>query len=224
MAPTTNAPCQLIDLETWPRTRHFNLFRHQSFPYLAVTVDVEVGHLLRFARTGSVAFFDAVMFCVLHAVNEIEEFRYRLVGEEVRLYDQVGVSSTLLAADGLFRFAQCMYDLDFQAFAKASREAIAAAQETSELLADPRPDLIYVTCLPWLRFTHMTHPADAATHDSIPRFAWGRFVSMGESALMPLNVQVHHGFVDGVHLGRFFDRFAACADQLAASAQSIRSV
>lgn len=213
-----------IEPESWPRRRHFELFRHQSFPYLAVTVEVEVGHLLRFAREGSVAFFDAVMFCVLAAANEIEEFRYRIVGDEIRLYERVGVSSTLLAADGLFRFAECDFDPDFEAFARASRESIAAAQQLPELRTAPRPDLIYVTCLPWLRFTHMTHPADAAANDSMPRFAWGRFCGSSESAQMPMNVQVHHGFIDGVHLGRFFDRFASCAERLVGQSERLRLV
>jgi chloramphenicol O-acetyltransferase type A len=40
--------------------------------------------------------------------------------------------------------------------------------------------------------------------DSIPRFAWGKFSEEGESLKMPLDVQAHHGLMDGLHMGRFF--------------------
>lgn len=206
---------RVVDTETWPRRRHFELFLGQSFPYLAVTAEVEVGYLLAFARKKGFAFFDAVTFCVLRAANDVEEFRCRIVGDEVRLYERVDVSFTLLAADSLFRFAECPFDEDFTAFARRSREVVDATKQSADLAIDARPDLIYATCLPWIRFGQMTHPVHAAGHDSTPRFAWGKFVTEDGGVMMPLNVQVHHGLVDGLHLGRFYERFAAHADALA---------
>jgi chloramphenicol O-acetyltransferase type A len=39
----------------------------------------------------------------------------------------------------------------------------------------------------------------------VPRIAWGKFVTEGDRVIMPLNVQVHHGLIDGLHAGRFYE-------------------
>jgi chloramphenicol O-acetyltransferase type A len=52
-------------------------------------------------------------------------------------------------------------------------------------------------------FTGMVHPL-FGSGDSIPRLAWGKFYEEGGRLQMPLNVQVHHALLDGVHVSRFF--------------------
>jgi chloramphenicol O-acetyltransferase len=49
--------------------------------------------------------------------------------------------------------------------------------------------------------------------DSIPRFAWGRFTRQGERMEMALGVQAHHGFVDGLHAGVFYEHVQEYLDE-----------
>jgi chloramphenicol O-acetyltransferase type A len=48
--------------------------------------------------------------------------------------------------------------------------------------------------------------------DSVPRFAWGRFFADGDRVKMPLDVQGHHGLVDGLHVGRLYQGLQALLD------------
>jgi chloramphenicol O-acetyltransferase type A len=50
------------------------------------------------------------------------------------------------------------------------------------------------------------HPIDLNPADSVPRFAWGKFFEEGASLKMPLSVQAHHALVDGIHIGRFYEK------------------
>jgi len=50
------------------------------------------------------------------------------------------------------------------------------------------------------------HPMHLHPADSVPRIAWGKFFEDGEFLKMPLGVQVHHALVDGVHMGRFYEK------------------
>lgn len=36
----------------------------------------------------------------------------------------------------------------------------------------------------------------------MPMFDWGKFYEKDGKMLMPFSVEVHHSFVDGVHLGK----------------------
>ena len=66
------------------------------------------------------------------------------------------------------------------------------------------PDLIYISCLPWLDMTAITNEhdmSDAVRDDSIPRIAWGRIKTEGEKKHLNISVEVNHRFIDGVHIG-----------------------
>ena len=43
----------------------------------------------------------------------------------------------------------------------------------------------------------------AAIHCRMPLFDWGKFYERDGRVLLPFSVQVHHSFVDGIHIGQF---------------------
>jgi chloramphenicol O-acetyltransferase type A len=69
-----------------------------------------------------------------------------------------------------------------------------------------RDDLLFMTALPWVSFTALTHPMQLHPADSIPRFAWGKFFQEGRALKIPLSVQGHHALMDGIHMARFYAR------------------
>ncbi len=77
-----------------------------------------------------------------------------------------------------------------------------------------REDLIYITCIPWVSFTNLSHTVSLNKDDSIPRFAWGKYFEENGRILMPFSVQAHHSFVDGIHMGRYYDILQKYLDSL----------
>ncbi len=67
-----------------------------------------------------------------------------------------------------------------------------------------RDDLIYITCLPWISFTHISHTISLNKDDSVPRISWGKYFTENNKVLLPFSVQVNHALVDGVHIGQYF--------------------
>ena len=71
---------------------------------------------------------------------------------------------------------------------------------------------IYLSCLPWLDFTAMTHPLQDKD-DCIPRIAWGRIVEEEDRARVSVNLQAHHAIMDGLHAARLFQEIQKNADE-----------
>ena len=67
-------------------------------------------------------------------------------------------------------------------------------------------DLLFMTGLPWVSFTSMLHPIHMHPADSVPRIAWGKFFDQEGRTRMPVAVQVHHALMDGLHIGRYYQR------------------
>ena len=66
-------------------------------------------------------------------------------------------------------------------------------------------DCLYLSAIPWLCFTGLTHAENLDRDDAIPRISWGSWFWLGDRLLLPFSVQAHHALVDGVHLGQFID-------------------
>jgi chloramphenicol O-acetyltransferase type A len=75
-----------------------------------------------------------------------------------------------------------------------------------------RDDLLYITSIPWISFTNITHPIQMNPVDSIPRISWGKYFEESGKIKLPLSVQAHHALVDGVHVGKYFNTIQEILD------------
>lgn len=202
---------QVIDLDTWNRRDHFRLYDAMEYPYLGVTVDVEVTGLLTSLKESEVPVYPALIHAVATAANEIEAFRLRIRQNQVVRHERVHPSFTVPWRDELFNFVTTRYLSDRARFLPECMAAIAAAERSESLLLDEpgRDDMVFMTCLPWLAFSSVTHPVSPRNKDSIPRFAWGKIIRKEGREVLPFNLQLHHGLADGVHVARFLARLEA---------------
>lgn len=208
------SPARDLDLATWPRRAHYEFFRAYELPFWNVTVDLDVTDLVaRSAQPGGPSFFLSTLHGALVAANAVEELRLRLrsepAGERVVVHERVHGGSTVLRPDETFAFAYFDFDPDFERFAAGASDVLGAVRATRGAL-EPRPerdDLIHFSVLPWISFSSFQHARRLARGDSVPKIVFGRHRELAGRRLMPVSVEVHHALVDGLHVGRFLERF-----------------
>lgn len=209
-------PPRRLDLETWTRREHFRFYREYDNPFFNLCADVDVTALARRTRApASPSFFLASLFLSLKAANEIEEFRYRIRGDDVVVHEVIHGGSTILREDQTFAFGYFTYHADFARFAAEAAAVLASARASSGAL-EPRPDrddLIHYSVIPWIAFTSFSHARRWGAGDSVPKVVFGRHHGAGARRGMPVSVEVHHGLMDGLHVGRFFERFQQYLDE-----------
>lgn len=139
----------------------------------------------------------------------MEEFRYRLRGEGVVVHEAIHAGSTVLRPDGTFGFAYVDYAPGLDEFAAAAKEELETARRSDAGLdpRDDRDDLVHHTVIPWVAFTSMAHARRSDPEDSIPKISFGRYHGEEGAERMPVSVEVHHGLMDALHVGRFLDAF-----------------
>jgi chloramphenicol O-acetyltransferase type A len=194
-----------INLETWPRRVHFELFRTFNHPHFSMCVNVDLTAFKPFLMRKGISFTVAIVYVIARASNAIPEFRHRIRNKNVIEHDVVHPSVTILVEEDLFSFCAMDYHEDFSKFATEAAEKIAQVKDHPTLENDPgQDDVLFMTALPWISFTSFTHPMRLHPADSVPRYAWGKFFQEGKSLKMPLSVQGHHALMDGIHMARFY--------------------
>ncbi|PHQ70141.1 MAG: hypothetical protein COB93_06285 [Sneathiella sp.] len=195
-----------IDLSTWERKRQYELFRSYTFPHFSLTVRLDITEFVEMAKAEKISRFNAVLFAVMKAANNIPEFRTRFHQEQIVEYDIVHPSYTVPIANDHFAFCDAEYSNDWATFDRNCRHSSEQARAQPELAdnAAETQHWIYTSCTPWLDFSAATHPV-ANADDCIPRIAWGKITNDRDRWHLPVNLQVHHALMDGFHAGKFYE-------------------
>jgi len=196
-----------LDIESWARRDLFEFFRGYEKPHFNICTRLDVTRLLSLLRDRpGVSVSLAYLYFALRVANEIEPFHYRLKDGKVIVHDVINGGTTVLLPNESFSYAYFDYQGDFQKFVLAGAQSIKKVQAEGLLKPTMRDDLIYFTVLPWVSFTSFAHARTPGRGESVPRIAFGKFTSEGERTMLPISVEVHHGLMDGLHVGRYLTR------------------
>lgn len=206
----------LLDIENWPRKEHFHFFRQFEEPFFGATVDIDCTKAYANAKTVNVSFFSYYLHKTLVAVNTIESFRYRISDDQIYICDQINASATIGREDGTFGFSLIEYNPDFTVFATNTSNEIERIQSTTGLFTRTFNDdnVIHFSAIPWLDFTSLSHARSYTFPDSCPKISFGKMkIADNGKRTIAMSVHVHHGLMDGFHLGQFVDCFQELMNQ-----------
>jgi len=204
---------QKLNLETWNRKEHFLFFKQMEEPFFGVTIIVDCTKAFDKAKEVGVSFFTYYLHKTLVAVNSIEPFRYRIIDNEVYIFDRIDVSSTILREDKTFGFSQIEYAEDLHHFAENTKNEVARIQSTTGLFnREYSENLIHFSALPWINFTSFSHARSFTWPDSCPKISFGKMMEENGKKTMSMSIHVHHGLMDGFHVGEFVELFQNIMD------------
>lgn len=198
-----------LDIETWSRRRQFEFFKDFDNPYFNLCVNVDVTSLLALTRDAKdISFFITYHFLSMKAANEVEPFRYRLRNDRVFVHERIHAGTTLLLADETFTFVYFDFDEDFSVFHTRAKAAVEKARTAVSRLdeREGQDDLIHHSVIPWVTFNSISHARNWGRQDSVPKIAFGKYREDGNRIKMPISVEVHHALMDGLHVGRYFEK------------------
>jgi len=196
---------RIIDLSTWPRRKHFEIFSRFDYPHFNICSNVDITETKGLIRDLKLSINTALIYCLARSANELPEFRLRIRNDQVVEHERVQPSASVISKDNLFSFCTMPYHPDFQVFSQRAEELIQFRQSHPTLEDEPgQDDLLFMSCIPWINFTSISHPIHMHPADSIPRITWGKFNIDSGKTQLPVSVQVHHGLMDGYHVGQYY--------------------
>ena len=190
-----------IDLATWNRAMHCQIFRNSVQPQYCVTFELDITNFLRRIKKRGYSFTFSFVFAVTKCANEIEEFRCRFWEGKPVIYDKINTSFTYLdSGSELFKVVNMEMQDTIEEYVSL---AVNTVREQKECFTAPMGNDIYqFSSFPWVSFTHISHTESGKKDNATPMIDWGKYFIRDEKVMLPFSVQVHHSFVDGVHIGK----------------------
>lgn len=198
-----------IDLEKWNRKEHFLFFGSMDDPFFGLTTQVDVTSIYQDAKADHASFFIYSLHKIMKAVNEVEEFRYRVVDGRPVCFETIHAGSTIGREDGTFGFGFIEYSPDRERFLRNAQEEIRRVQSLTGLCRDKeseRQDLVRFSPIPWIAFTEMKHSSSFRTGDSATRISTGKLVESDGRWMLPISITAHHGLMDGRHVAILLEK------------------
>lgn len=208
---------KIIEKETWSRKAHFDFFYSLENPKFDICTTIDVTRFLTFVRKSQLPFYPAMTFCVTKVLNETEAFRLRIRSGQIVLHDRIYPSFTDLDKDGdLFKIVTIEENVDdIAAFCRLAKEKSAEQREYfPPVVFSGRDDMVFISCVPWISFTQVSHPFTPDRNDSVPRVTWGKYEEKGGKFVMPFSLQANHALADGYHASQFVLRLQKFLDKL----------
>lgn len=201
----------VIEENKLKKHKQYKWFSTFSNPCYGFDVKMDVTNLVNYTKKTNTSFFINTLYLVTKGLSMIEEMRLRLVNNEIRLYEKINPSFTVMTKSGVFENCNFEYEESYFAFYKKAKDLIenAKQQETVKDTYNESTnfDEYYITCIPWLSFESMSNPLpdNNLESSSVPRICWDKYKIEGNKITMTLNITVSHAFVDGYPLSQAFN-------------------
>ena len=184
---------------------HCSIFRDSIEPAFCITLELDITTFLRELKRHQLPFTFAMTYAICKCANEIEAFRYRFLNGNIVLYDKIDTAFTYLDKGGsLFKVVNVPMCGDLREYVKLAEKITG---EQSEYFTGPLGnDVFQCSPLPWITYTHISHTNTEKKDNATPLFDWGKYYEKEGRILLPVSIQAHHSFVDGIHVGMLTDR------------------
>lgn len=204
---------KIIDEKTWKRAMHCMIFRNSVEPAFCVTFELDITNFLNKIREKNYSFTIAMVYAVCKCANRIEEFRYRFLDGKIVLFDKIDTAFTYLNKDTeLFKVVNVPMQDTMEEYVELASKT---AKEQQEYFTGPLGnDVFQCSPMPWVAYTHISHTNSGKKDNATPLFDWGKYFERDGRIIMPISVQVHHSFVDGIHVGKFADMLQEYMNEL----------
>jgi chloramphenicol O-acetyltransferase type B len=195
---------EVIDDSTWERAMHCMVFRNSIEPAFCVTFEADVTEFKKKVKEEGLSFTLAMVYAVCKCANEVEALRYRFLDGKVVLYERIDTAFTYLNKETeLFKVVNVPFIDNLPEYVAL---ALKTAEEQQEYFTGPLGnDVFQCSPMPWVTYTHISHTNSGKKDNATPLFDWGKYYEKDERVLIPISIQAHHSFVDGIHIGQFVD-------------------
>lgn len=173
---------KVIDYASWPRREMYEFFSAADQPFYNVAFRLDVTRAYNFAKEHSLSFYMVMTYLVTKAINSVEAFRYAKLDGQIVLFDSLMPSFTDLKPGAeQFHIVTMPCEGDITEFCREAKRR-SMEQDCFIDMSMEGKNLIFITSLPWLDITSLSHERTFDPDDAIPRVAWGKLLMTAAAA------------------------------------------
>lgn len=193
------------EVKDFYRQELFDHYNSCTNPFIIVTTKIDVTKIIEYCKIHR-KFYATLGYFITKTVNEIENFKYRY-DENGKIYycDEIRSNYTQMHKnDDNIGYYDIPAISNFEEYIEEYKKIENEFFNGNNNLVDSNFDKIWLSCQPWFQFNSFVPIFNREL--SIPQFIWDKYENVNGKYYVNLMICVHHGFVDGFHIGQFLSR------------------
>lgn len=172
----------------------------------SMTVKVNAQKTYELAKKENIPFFNLTSACILEAINQIPEFKWGIIGDNVVEYDKINAVSPIMQSDYTIREIEIKPVGEFgdiyqwNEYVENKKNNIDDNQYLVEPMKRDEEPIANLSCIPWIDFDSMTNII-ASPNQIMPVISWGKLVD----GKIPISLTASHVFIFGWHFKLFYE-------------------
>ena len=195
---------RIMDMDQYKRRAHFDYFRSLAYPYVGITVSVDVTELLAYCKKQKRSFYLTFLHAAALAADGVPELRQRIRGEQIIEYAECPTSHVELLPDGTYCYCTLHHHMPLEEYYARAEEARKSCIQNGITEDSDVESQYFISTLPWLHYTSFIQPV-AGGDESNPRITWGKYEANEKGrTILPVSILAHHALVDGMQIAQFY--------------------
>lgn len=184
------------------RAEEYKSYDKKTNPFIIVTTKIDITNIYKLCQKKK-HYYSTIGYYLTRAMNRVEEFKYFCSKGTFYKSDTLQPAFTDLRKDNTVGFYSCPLEdnLDdfLEKFDKTKNQFL-----DGTLIKEKNDDLgVWLTCQPWYHYNSLVPPFDIETIN--PQLVWDKFSFENDKCYINLTIIIHHGLVDGYHIGLLID-------------------
>lgn len=173
----------------------------------SMTVRLNAQKTYDLAHEKGIPFFNLTVACILEAINEIPEFKYRIIGDEVVEFEKINGIAPIIQEDHTIREIEIKPLSEFDDicswndYLENKKENIEDNLYLVESMKRDEEPIANLSCVPWIDFDSLTNIV-ASSNQIMPAITWGKLTD----GKMPVSITASHIFLFGWHFKLFYEK------------------
>lgn len=173
----------------------------------SMTVKLNAQKTYDLSKKENIPFFNLTCACVLETINEISQFKWRIIGDNVVEYEKINAVSPIMQNDYSIREIEINplsgFENIFQwnEYVENKKNNIEDNQYLVEPIKRDEEPIANLSCIPWIDFDSMTNII-ASSNQIMPVISWGKLVD----DKIPVSLTASHVFIFGWHFKLFYEK------------------
>lgn len=173
----------------------------------SMTARVNVQNTYNYAKKNNISFFNMTSACILEAINEIPEFKRRIIDDKVYEYEKINAITPLIQEDHSLKVLEILPVSEHESIEEYNQylEDKKNDIENNQFLGDPSLTDSYpicsFSCIPWTNFESMSNIIESSKQ-SMPVITWGKLVD----GTIPVSVAASQIFLSPYHFQLLYEK------------------
>ena len=185
------------------RKELFEYFDSKTNPFIILTTKIDITNIINYCKVHK-NYYATIGYVIGLVANEMDCFKYRKEDDKIYKYDKLKVNFTQMITEDEIGFFNLDIGNNYHEFINnyiATQNNFLNQKQTNISMDQGE---VWFSCAPWFDFDSLVTPFDKNV--TVPQFIWGKFNEENNRVYTKLMILVHHGFVDGNHIGVFIKK------------------